>query len=95
MPDVAALTANLRKPVESVLQLKTRLPADGVFRVLRSDADILASAMTRDQALALGAADPQQDAATWRDTPEGQEQLRKERREQLEKYERVWGRYPA
>ena len=94
-PDVAAVAANLQRPVESVLQLKTRLAAEGVFRVLRSDADILATAMTREQALALGAADPQQDAAIWQGTPEHQEQMRKERQEARERYRREWGRYPA
>ena len=94
-PDVLAVAANLRKPLESALQLKTRLSADGVFRVLRSDAEILATAMTHDQALELGAANPQQTAATWTNTPEGQEQLRQERREALERFKRKWGRYPA
>ena len=93
--DVGAVAANLRKPVESVLQLKTRLPADGVFRVLRSDAEILANAMTHDQALELGAANPQQNAALWVGTPEHQEQMRKERREALERFKREWGHYPA
>ena len=94
-PDVAAVAANLRKPVESVLQLKTRLAADGVFRVLRSDAGIRASAMTREQALALGAADPHQDAAIWQGTPEHQEQMRKERQEARERYRREWGQEPG
>ena len=64
MPDVAAIATNLRQPVETALQVKTRVAADGVFRVLRSDAEILAEAMTRDQALELGVADPHRDAAT-------------------------------
>jgi hypothetical protein len=50
--------------------------------------------MTRDQALELGVADPQQDAAIWTATPEGQEQLRKERKEALERYKAMWGRHP-
>ena len=57
--------------------------------MLRSDAEILADAMTRDQAHALGAADPQKDGAIWTGTPEGEEQLKKERREQLEEYKRI------
>jgi hypothetical protein len=85
LPDTAAVAANLRKPVEAALQLKTRLPADGVFRVLRSDAEILAEAMTRDQALELGAADPHHDAAIWQGTPEHQKQMRKEREEARER----------
>ncbi len=93
-PDVSAIAANLRKPVESALQVKNRLPADGVFRVLRSDAEILASAMTRDQALELGAADPSQDAAIWHGTPEHEEAMRKERQEARARYAREWGRYP-
>ena len=95
MPDVAAVATNLRKPVEAALQLPTRLAADGVFRVLRSDAEILATMMTRDQALALGAADPNQDAAVWTGTPEGQERLKPERREARERYKQIWGRYPG
>jgi hypothetical protein len=94
--DTAAIAANLRKPVEAALQLKTRLSAAGVFRVLRDDAEILADAMTRDQALELGAADPHRDApAIWRDTPEGQEALRKERQEARERFKREWGRDPG
>jgi hypothetical protein len=93
-PDVAAVATNLRKPVERALQVTTRLAADGVFRVLREDGDILAEMMTRDQALALGAADPNQGAAIWSGTPEGEEQARKERKEARERYRQMWGRYP-
>jgi hypothetical protein len=92
LPDVAAVAANLRKPVESVLQLKTRLPAEGVFRVLRSDAEVLAEAMTREQAVELGAADAQEGAAIWRDAPEGREQAKKEREEALARSRAMWGR---
>lgn len=95
LPDTAAVAANLRKPVEAVLQLKTRLPADGVFRVLRSDAEILAAAMTRDQALELGAADPAEGAAICTQTEEGQEALRKERQKARERYVREWGQQPG
>jgi len=93
-PDMAAIATNLRKPVEAALQVTTRLAADGVFAVLRSDAGILATAMTREQALALGAADPHRDAAIWQGTPEHQEQMRKERQEARERYRREWGRSP-
>ena len=95
VPDVGAVAANLRKPVEDALQLKTRLPAVGVFRVLRSDVDILGRVQTREQALALGAADPQQDAATWAGTPEHEAQAQKERQEALERYKAMWGHYPT
>jgi hypothetical protein len=94
MPDVAAVATNLRKPVEAVLGLTTRLAADGVFRVLRADAELLAKAMTHDQALDLGAADPHEFAAVWTGTAEGQEQLKKERLEARERYRQMWGRYP-
>jgi hypothetical protein len=73
----------------------TRLAAAGVFRVLRSDADYLAEAVTRDQALELGIAGPQQDAAIWTNTPEGQEKLRRERQEARERFEREWGKVPG
>lgn len=95
LPDVAAIVANLRKPVESVLQLKNRLPAEGVFPVLRSDAEILASVMTNDQARKLGAADPRQDAAIWHGTPEHEEQMKKERQEARDRYRREWGQEPG
>lgn len=65
-PDMAAIATSLRKPVEAALQVKTRLAADGVFRVLRSDAEILETSMTRDQALELGIARPDETTvATW------------------------------
>ena len=60
---MAAVATNLRKPVEAALQVTTRLGADGVFSVLRSDAGILATAMTREQAVELGAARPDESAA--------------------------------
>lgn len=94
MPDVAGVATNLRKPVEAALGITTRLAADGVFRVLRSDAEILPKAMTRDQALELGAADPHQNAAVWTGTPEWEEEMRKERRQARERYRQMWGRYP-
>ena len=94
MPDVAALATNLRKPIEAALGLTTRVAADGVFRVLRADGEILGQAMTRDQALALGAANPNAVGATWAGTPEAEEQARKERREAREHYRQMWGRYP-
>lgn len=93
-PDVAALAANLRRPVEAELQVANRLPAVGVFRVLRSDADILAEAMTRDQALALGAAHPNEGGAVWAGTPEHEAQMKKERQEARERYRREWGQEP-
>jgi hypothetical protein len=49
--------------------------------------------MTRDQALELGIADPQQDAAIWTNTPE--EHLRRERQEARERYRREWGQDPG
>ncbi len=48
----------------------------------------LATAMTREQALAPGAADRQQDAAIWTDTPEHHEQVWKEREDARERYRR-------
>ena len=89
--DTTALALNLRRPIEAALQIRTRLAAAGVFRVLRTDADYLAEAMTRNQALALGVADPAQDAAIWVNTPEGQDELRKERQKAREAYRRAWG----
>jgi hypothetical protein len=66
LPDMAAIATSLRKPVEAALQVTTRLAADGVFRVLRTDAAILAQAMTRDQALELGLARPDETSvARW------------------------------
>jgi G:T/U-mismatch repair DNA glycosylase len=66
LPDMAAIATALRKPVEAALQVTTRLAADGIFRVLRSDAEILATSMTRDQALELGVARADETAvATW------------------------------
>ena len=65
-PDMAAIATNLRKPVEAALQVTTRLGAEGVFAVLRSDAEILATAMTREQALELGVARPDESSvAKW------------------------------
>jgi hypothetical protein len=93
--DTAAVALNLRRPIEAALQVKTRLAAVGVFQVLRTDADSLAEAMTRNQALALGIADPQDDAAIWTNTPEGQERLRRERQEARERFQREWGRVPG
>lgn len=93
--DVAAIAANLQKPVESVLRIKNRLSAEGVFRVLRSDAEILATAMTNDQARELGVADPSQDAAIWHGTPEDAAALKKEREEARERFRREWGREPG
>ncbi len=93
--DTAAVALNLRRPIEAALQLTSRLAAAGVFRVLQSDAEVLAEAMTRDQALELGAADPHEGAAIWTNTPDGQEELRKERQEALERYRREWGHYPT
>jgi hypothetical protein len=83
--DTAALALNFRRPIEAALQVTTRLAAVGVFQVLRADAGYLAEAMTRNQALELGIADPQKDAAIWTNTPEGQEHLRRERQEALER----------
>jgi hypothetical protein len=83
--DTAAIALNLRRPVEAALQVKTRLAAVGIFSVLRSDADYLAEAMTRNQALAPGVANPGQDAAIWVNTEEGQEHLRRERQKALER----------
>ena len=67
--------------------MTTRLAAAGVFRVLRTDADYLAEAMTRDQALELGIADPQDDAI-WTDTEEGREYFRRERQKALARLRR-------
>ena len=47
-----------RRPIEAALGVTTRLAAGGVFEVLRRDSDYLAQAMTRNQALELGIADP-------------------------------------
>ncbi len=68
--------------------MTTRLAAAGVFGVLRTDADVLADAMTRNQAMELGLADSQREVAIWAQTPEGQKQLEKERRETLERLRR-------
>jgi hypothetical protein len=81
-------TSEGRLALEAALQVKTRLAAVGVFQVLRSDADYLAEAMTRDQAMDLGFADSQPEVAIWAQTPEGQKQLEKERRETLERLRR-------
>ena len=75
--------------------MTTRLDAAGVFRVLRDDAAIVAEAMTRDQVLELGAAVPQENAAVWTGTLEGQEALRREQQEAREQYQREWGRVPG
>ena len=94
-PDTAALVANLRKPVEAALQVTSRLAAAGVFSVLRSDAETLATALTRDQAQELGVTRPYHDAAIWTRTEEGQEALRQEGREARERFEREWGKPPS
>ena len=94
-PPVHALACGLRKPVERTMGLTAQVSAPGLIEALRSDADVLREAMTKEQALELGAADPQQNAATWAATPEGQEQLRNERKQALEKYREMWGNYPA
>ncbi len=91
-PDTAAIATNLRKPVEAALQVTTRLAAAGVFRALRSDAETLAKALTRDQAHELGVANPYTETAIWTQTEEGQEALRQERQEARERYEREWGK---
>lgn len=51
--------------------------------------------MTRNQALKLGAADPQENAAVWMETQEGQEALCRERQEARERYAREWGQQPG
>ena len=79
--DTAAVALNLRRPVEAALQITTRLAAAGIFRVLRSDADYLAEAMSGNQAQALGKTDPYREEAIWVNTEEGQKALRKERKE--------------
>jgi hypothetical protein len=65
-PDMGAIATNLRKPVEAELQVKTRLDACGVFRVLRRDAAILGEAMTHEQTRELGLVKPSEsDVAKW------------------------------
>jgi hypothetical protein len=51
----ASLAGGLRKPIEAALGIATRIPAQGVFAALCADADFLKTAMTRDQAVAIGA----------------------------------------
>jgi hypothetical protein len=94
-PDTGAIAASFRKPVETALQVTTRLVAAGVFQVLRSDAEILAEAMTRNQAEELGATHPYRERAMWVNTEEGQEALRQERQEARERYQRAWGKVPG
>jgi hypothetical protein len=72
-----------------------RLSEHGAIRIPRSALKLPAGAPPTDQALALGAADPHKSAATWQGTREGQEELRKERQEALERYRGMWGRDPA
>jgi hypothetical protein len=93
--DTSALALNLRRPVEGAFADHEPDHRHGVFRVLRTDANLLAEAMTQNQALELGAADPQENAAVWTGTPEGQEALRKERQEARERYRREWGTEPG
>lgn len=95
MPNANDLATGLRKPIEAALGLKTRVSAAGVFQALRADADVLVEAMTRDQALELGVANPHEGGAIWASTPEGQKQLEIERREALERYRQMWGHYPS
>ena len=81
MPPVQSLAGGLRKPVETALGIATKIQAQGVFAALRADADFLKTAMTRDQATAIGAAGDAPGQAMWAGTPEQEEQVRRENRE--------------
>lgn len=71
LPATGSHCAGFRQPIEAALGLQTQVPVAGVLRALESDAEILASLSTREQAVELGLRDPNPDAAVWADTPEG------------------------
>ena len=94
-PPAATLALGLRKPIETTLGVTTRIAAEGVFAALRADADVRKTAMTSEQRLALGIAEPERYAATWVGTPEDEEQQKRDLHEARERYAREWGQQPG
>jgi hypothetical protein len=90
-PDAIAL--GLAKPVAEALPgYRAQLQPAKLWQLLRTDADLLCSALTNEQRTQLGHKDPPK--VVWADSPEAKEQERREKQEALEAYKREWGHYP-
>ena len=92
---VGGMVARLRSAVAG---LSVTLGMTELCRLLEADAEFVAEMRTREQDQELRARD--RDAAStvasaiWTSSPEGQEQLARERREARKAYKREWGREP-
>ncbi len=95
LPATGAVCAGFRAPVEAATGLQVQLNAASLLHVLESDAEVLATLSTTEQARELGTIDPNHGAATWVDTEEGQRQARKQREEARQRYRATSGNRPG
>lgn len=97
-PNLAQLVGGQLTAVrEAVPGLNVAPTLPQLTRLLEADAQLVAEAVSREQAVALQGLDPRSLAAggaVWGSTPEGREQERTEKREALAAYEREWGALP-
>lgn len=91
MPTAIAL--GLAKPVgEALPGYRAQLQPERLWQLLRTDADLLRSALTTEQRTQLGHTDPP--LSVWAGTPEANEQERREKQERIEAYRRNTGHDP-
>jgi len=94
----AQIARGLAAPVSDLLGLRPapQLIAARLLELLRKDAELLANAITPEQAKHLGGdAKPTDGAPVWVDTDDGREQTHRERQEARARYEREWGKPPS
>lgn len=88
----AHIVGNARRELERA-NVQGQLSPEQVVALLRADAEWLATVVTQAQAEAMNLA--RDDAATWTQTPEGQEAERKEKDEALKWYREMFGTDPG
>lgn len=91
-----ALARNLTERLRRA-GVSTSIDAVALSRLLREDADALATATDPEQRALIDGREPnaRPTGAVWVDTPEGQQAAREDKRQRREAYEREWGQLPA
>jgi hypothetical protein len=95
-PQHELLAGGLRKPVENTIGITSQVNVARLWDVLRADADLLKDAATPAQRAVMEGSDgAKPGGTTWFDTPEGENQRKRDRQAQREAYVREWGQLPS
>lgn len=89
---IPATMAGGRRRVLEQAGIAGQLDPERLWALLRADVETLSTAVTAEQAEAMGA--KREDEAVWLGTDEGREAERKETQQRREAYRRDWGQYP-